>query len=78
MEGTGEGAGEIERAGETAGGGGETAGGGGKTAGGVMADSEVASLLGRSEERGGFWLGTGSSAGGGPRLSSLESEGGDE
>lgn len=43
-----------------------------------MADSELASLLGRSEERGGFWLGTGSSAGGGPRLSSLESEGGDE
>lgn len=43
-----------------------------------MADSEVASLLGRSEERGGFWLGTGSSAGGGPSLSSLESEGGDE
>lgn len=43
-----------------------------------MADSEVASLLGRSEERGGFWLGTRSSAGGGPSLSSLESEGGDE
>lgn len=43
-----------------------------------MADSELASLLGRSEERGGFWLGRGSSAGGGPRLSALESEGGDE